>query len=139
MFIFQNNYVTCKIDKEKSVLVHRWIKKPSSAEFREGLQLVLVEYKKNESKFKGLKWLADTELLGELSEDDEKWLTSEWDRMIFGEAGVKVHAVILGPDLFADYPMDLFKKSSANKFNERGVKLGVFPDEERAYEWLENQ
>ena len=59
--------------------------------------------------------------------------------MLFEDAGVKVHAVILGSDIFADYPMELFKKSSVHKFNEKGVKLGVFPNERRAYEWLNNQ
>lgn len=138
MFVFQNEYLKCELDEENSILVHRWLRQPSSSEFREGLGMVLSEYQINKSKFQGLKWLADTELLGELNEADEIWLTTEWDRMLFEDTGVKIHAVILGSDIFADYSMEIFKKSSILKFNERGVKLGVFPDERRAYEWLIN-
>ena len=139
MLVFENDYLICEINEDDSVLMHRWLKRPSSSEFREGLGFILIEYKNLKSQFKELKWLADTELLGELSEADETWLTSVWDRMIFEEAGVKFHAVVLGSDIFADYPMDIFKKSSSQKFNEKGVKLGVFPDKNRAYEWLKNQ
>jgi len=139
MFVFQNEYLKCEIDEENSILIHRWLRQPSSEEFKEGLGIVLDEYQINKSKYQGLKWLADTELLGELNEADENWLTTKWDRMLFEDAGVKIHAVILGSDIFADYPMELFKKSSIHKFNERGVKLGVFPDMNRAFEWLKNQ
>ena len=134
--LFINEYVVCELDREIPVLKHRWLKKPPSEEFRNGLlsmQKIYLEYK---SEFENLKWLADTELLGELEEEDEYWLTTEWDQKLFQEAGVKVHAVILGDSLFSDYPMEVFKKSSAQKFDEMGVKLDVFANAVNAYEWL---
>lgn len=134
--VFETDWVICEVDDSIPLLRHRWIRKPSSKEFRSGLKAVLTEYNQLSSKYKDLKWLADTEMLGELSTEDEKWLTNEWDDMLFREAGVKVHAVILGHDIFADYPMEDFKMSSARKFTELGVKLEVFTDEESAYEWL---
>lgn len=134
--LLQNENVICELDEEIPVLRHRWLKEPSSNEFREGLLAMQKIYLDHKSKYNGLKWLADTEHLGELNEDDESWLTSEWDQKLFIEAGVKVHAVILGDSIFADYPMEVFKKSSARKYEEMGVKLDVFANETNAYNWL---
>jgi len=134
--LLQNENVICELDEEIPVLRHRWLKEPTSNEFRDGLLTMQKIYLAHKSKFENLKWLADTEHLGELNEDDENWLTSEWDQKIFMEAGVKVHAVILGDSIFADYPMEVFKKSSAKKYEEMGIKLDVFANETNAYNWL---
>ena len=134
--LFESDCVRCEMDEEIPVLRHRWLRKPSSEEFRDGLKNVLKEYKELSKSSPGLKWLADTQLLGELSPEDEKWLVDEWDDMLFREAGVKVHAVVLGDDIFADYPMEDFKMSSARKFTEMGVKLEVFTSVDDAYAWL---
>ena len=134
--LFQNENVICELDEEIPVLRHRWLKEPRSEEFRDGLFAMQKIYLEHKSKYDDLKWLADTELLGELNEDDENWLTSEWDHKLFVEAGVKVHAVILGDSIFADYPMEVFKKSSARKFVEMGIKLDVFANEANAYKWM---
>ena len=134
--LLQNENVICELDEEIPVLRHRWLKEPTSIEFREGLLAMQKIYLDHKLKYKDLKWLADTEHLGELNEDDESWLTSEWDQKLFMEAGVKVHAVILGDSIFADYPMEVFKKSSARKYEEMGVKLDVFANETNAYKWL---
>jgi hypothetical protein len=134
--LFQNENVICQLDEEIPVLRHRWVKEPTSEDFRNGLLALQKIYLEHKSKYDDLKWLADTELLGELNEEDEKWLTSEWDHKLFAEAGVKVHAVILGDSIFADYPMEVFKKSSVQKFKEIGVKLDVFANETNAYKWL---
>ena len=136
--VLENDCFICEIDDSVPVLRHRWLRRPSSEEFREGLTSILAEYKELSLIHKDLKWLADTELLGELSVEDEKWLVHDWDRMLFTEGGLKVHAVILGHDIFADYPMEDFKQSSARKFHELGVKLEVFTDKEQAYEWLKS-
>ena len=133
---FQNDNVVCELDDSVPVLRHRWIQTPTSDEFRKGLLAMQEIYMGLKSKHENLKWLADTELLGELTIDDEEWLTSVWDQKLFYEAEVKVHAVILGSSIYADYPMEVFKKSSARKFEELGVKLDVFENEERAYRWL---
>lgn len=134
--VFSNQYLTCILDDSIPVLKHRWQCSPPLGEFKKGLLAILKEYKQYKIDYPNLKWLADTELLGELSEEDEKWLTSEWDHLLFDEAGVKVHAVILGPDFFADYPMEKFKSSSERKFQELGAQLEVFLDEKGAYDWL---
>ena len=134
--LYENECVICELDDEIPVLRHRWIKQPSSEEFRNGLLDMQKIYVGLKSEIKDIKWLADTELLGELPLEDEDWLTTVWDNKLFNEAGVKVHAVILGSSLFADYPMEVFKKSSAQKYNEMGVKLEVFANVQKAYEWL---
>ena len=55
---------------------------------------------------------------------------------LFKEAKVKIHAVILGDDLYAEYPMEKFKMNAEKKFREQEVWLGVFTDEEEAYDWI---
>lgn len=136
--LFEDKFVRCELDKDLSILKHTWLKKPKSADFRKGLLKVLEIYKKEKSNHQNLKWLADTVKLGELTEEDEQWLEEEWDHAIFHDAGVKVHAVILGTDIYADYPMEMFKLSSIQKNSELGVELEVFSTSEKAYEWLEN-
>lgn len=135
--ILENEYFICELDDSIPVLKHRWLQPPQDDVFKNGLIRILKEYNTIKEDFDHLKWLADTQLLGELSEEVEEWLITEWNHMIFNDAKVKAHAVILGSDIFADFPMEKFKMSSEKKFNDKGVKLGVFANEEQAYDWLE--
>lgn len=134
--IFENEFVTCDLDESIPVLIHHWLMEPPVGEFKKNVLQVLEHYNRLKIDYPNLKWLADTQHLGELSEEDEEWLVTEWDRLLFNEAGLKVHAVILGEDFYADYPMEKFKQSSAKKFNELGAKLEVFLNEENAMKWL---
>jgi hypothetical protein len=134
--IFETDLLTCEIDTTIPVLVHRWLRPPVGDEFKNGLLKVLEEYKKIKPFYDDLKWLADTELLGQLDYQIEDWLEKDWDRLLFDDAGVKVHAVILGDDILADYSMEKFKLSADDKFKEKGVKLNVFLDKESALNWL---
>ncbi|MEM1409023.1 MAG: hypothetical protein AAGG59_19720 [Bacteroidota bacterium] len=135
--IFENQFVSCELDEAVPVLIHTWHCEPPEGEFKKNLLKVLGHYNTFKKKFSSLKWLADTQLLGELSEEDEDWLVTEWDHLLFKEAGLKVHAVILGEDFYADYPMEKFKQSTEKKFNDYGAKLEVFLNKENAYKWLE--
>lgn len=137
--VHENELIHVELDKDRSILKHTWLKKPSSQEFRSTLLKVLDIYRNHQPGFDNLKWLADTVKLGELTIADEEWLEDVWDPLIFREAGVKAHAVILGADIFADYPMEMFKLSSIQKNSELGVELEVFSDEDKAYKWLEKR
>jgi hypothetical protein len=99
----------------------------------------LDEYNILKASYGNLAWLADTTLLGELDEETEQWLVEEWEVMIFSKAGVKIHAVILGNNIFADYPMEQFKKDSEQKFEIFNVRLGVFSNQQEAYRWIQQQ
>lgn len=132
--IIECEYLVCEIDNTVPVFKHRWLRHPTSDEFRDGLTSMHTEYMKIKDDYDDLKWLADTELMGELEVEVKDWLTSEWNRMLFIDAGVRTHAVIRGPDYYADYPMEIFKIVSSKKYE--GVKLEVFENEEKAYEWL---
>ena len=136
--IFKTNCVLCELDDSIPVLRHRWSRRPSDEEFMSGLKAMKKEYDLLKPKYPDLKWLADTELLGELSDEVEEWLTETWDRLLFDESKVKAHAVILGPNLYADYPMEKFKMSSDEKFRQMGVKLALFADIDTAYAWLKS-
>jgi len=134
--VLEREYLICELDDAVPVFKHCWLRNPTSEEFRDGLASIHREYIKRKDDFKDLKWLADTRMIDELNEDVKEWLNSEWDRMLFLEAGVKTHAVIRGPDLYADYPMEIFKFISTKKYKDLGIKLEVFENEEKAYEWL---
>ena len=137
--IVENDLVICELDTALPVLKHRWLRKASSEEFRSQLQQIQKEYVRLSADHPSLMWLADTELMGERSPEDEKWLEEVWEEMIFVEAGVKVHAVVLSNDIYADYSMEKFKVLADGKFEELGVRLGVFMDTTSAYEWMKEQ
>ena len=133
---FENEYVICVLDESVPVLKHQWKKPPSGNIFRENLLRVQQEFMTLAKTYPKLAWLADTQLLGEVDEETEKWFSEVWDDLLFNKAQVKYHAVILGEDLFEEYPMEKFKMDAENKFKQQEVQLGVFSDEEEAYDWL---
>ena len=135
--IFDNDFLSCELDDSLPVLRHYWKAAPPGEQFRLKLLQVLEEYKK--LSFEGLPWLADTTKLGELDEDTEAWLVEECEDLLFAKAGVKIHAVILGESIFADYPMENFKRDAEQKFEDYNVHLGVFSSREEAYSWIKEQ
>lgn len=139
MRIFDNDFLFCELDDSLPVLRHYWKKAPSGEQFRSNLMKVLDEYKRLSPSYKGLAWLADTTQLGELDEKTEAWLVEEWEDLLFITGGVKIHAVILGKSIYADYPMENFKQDAEEKFHIYNVHLGVFSDQEEAYSWIKEQ
>jgi hypothetical protein len=139
MSIFDNEVLSCELDDSLPVLRHYWKNAPPGEQFRSNLLKVLEEYKVLRRSFKSLAWLADTTQLGELDEKTEAWLVEEWEDLLFGKAGVKIHAVILGESIFADYPMEYFKSDAEQKFQDYNVHLGVFSSQEEAYAWIKEQ
>ena len=135
-FITENEFVICELDDSLPVLKHRWKKETPGSIFRENLLSILQHYKALKESHPSLAWLADTQLLGEVDEETELWFSEVWEDRLFNEAGVKIHAVILGEDFFADYPMEKFKIEAEEKFKNKEIQLGVFTDEEEAYDWI---
>ncbi len=135
----ENEYVICELDESVPVLKHRWKKPPPGNVFRNNLIKIQQYYLEHAKEHPKLAWLADTQLLGEVDEETEQWFNEIWDDLLFNQAQVKYHAVILGEDLFAEYPMEKFKMDAENKFKNQGVQLGVFSDEEEAYDWLRSR
>lgn len=137
--IFDNEFVTCQLDDSLPVLMHLWKQAPPAEEFEFTLKRILDEYKMRAKTYPNLAWLVNAALLGELDEEIEKWLVEVWERMLFEDAGVKIHAVILGQSIFADYPMEKFKQDAEIKFEKFNVHLGVFSNQPEAYEWIHKQ
>ncbi len=137
--IFDNEFLLCELDDSLPVLRHYWKKAPSGEQFKSNLLKVLEEYRPLSLSFKELAWLADTAELGELDEKTETWLVEEWEDLLFVKADVKIHAVILGESIYADYPMENFKQDAEEKFQTYNVHLGVFSDQEEAYSWIKEQ
>ncbi len=136
MTLFETDYVICELDDTVPVLKHRWKKVPPGKVFRESLLRIQQHYLTLSQSYDNLAWLADTQFLGEVDEETEKWFSEVWDDLLFNQAHVKIHAVILGEDLFAEYPMEKFKMDAEKKFKLLGVQLDVFSDEEEAYDWI---
>jgi hypothetical protein len=139
MQIFDNEFLICELDDSLPVLRHYWKKATPGEQFKLNLLKVLEEYKVLKKSYINLAWLADTTQLGELDEKMETWLVDEWEDLLFVKADVKIHAVILGESIFADYPMENFKQDAEQKFEEYNVHLGVFSNEEEAYSWIKEQ
>jgi hypothetical protein len=137
--IFENDFLICELDDSLPVLKHTWRKEAAGSDFKANVLKVLDEYNILKNSYAKLAWLADTTLLGELDEETEQWLSDVWEDLLFRKSGVKIHAVILGNNIFADYPMEKFKKQAEEKFEEWDVRLGVFSNEEIAYKWVSEQ
>lgn len=137
--IFENEFVTCEVDDSLPVLRHRWRRETKGEEFKSNLLKILEEYKVLKNSYARLAWLADTMLLGELDEETDQWLVEVWEDLLFVKGGVKIHAVILGSSIFADYPMENFKLDAEEKFEVFNVHLGVFSNQQEAYHWIRQQ
>ena len=137
--IFENEFVKCELDDDIPVLRHRWLTAPPAEEFKFNLKRILEEYIDLNKTYKNLAWLANTELLGELDLEVEEWLVQEWEDLLFDRAGVKIHAVVLGASIFADYPMERFKQDAEERHRADNIHLGVFSNDKEAYEWIGQQ
>ncbi|MBL7864064.1 MAG: hypothetical protein JNK10_04265 [Cyclobacteriaceae bacterium] len=137
--IFENEFVHCDLDDDVPVLRHKWLSPPPPEEFKFNLKRILDEYIQLHKTYRNLAWLANAELLGELDLEVEEWLVGEWETLLFDKAGVKIHAVVLGASIFADYPMERFKQDAEEKHRTGNVKLGVFSNEKEAYTWIRQQ
>ena len=134
--IYQNDLVICELDDSVPVLRHRWTKEPTDEQFENGLIELARQYRSLKQSYKNLAWLADTKLLGELSQEVEQWLENIWEDVLFKESGVTIHAVILGANMFADFPMEKFKMDAEEKYINLNVHLGVFSSQQAAYDWM---
>ena len=134
--VYQNDQLICELDDSIPVLRHRWTKEPTDDQFKNGLIELAKQYRDLKKSYKNLAWLADTKLLGELSSEVEHWLQDTWEELLFRESGVTIHAVILGENIFADFPMEKFKMDAEEKFNNLNVHLGVFSNQHAAYDWI---
>ncbi len=134
--IFDNEFVTCELDDSLPVLRHNWKFELPGEEFKANLMGILEHYEMLKKTYARLAWLADTTHLGEIDEGVDEWLVNVWEDLLFKKAGVKIHAVILGASIFADYPMEKFKLDAEDKFREYNVHLGVFSNEKEAYDWI---
>ena len=134
--IFENEFVRCELDDDIPVLRHRWLQPPPAEDFKFNLLRILEEYIELKRTYTSLAWLANAQKLGELDLEIEEWLVTEWEKLLFDKAGVRVHAVILGESIFADYPMERFKQDAEEKYRSRNLSLGVFSTEPEAYAWI---
>lgn len=136
--LFEEEFLLCKFDEENKILYHIWLDKVKGDLFRNSLLRVLNYYKNLKTEHPILHWLGDTRNLSVLPLDDQKWMDETWNELLFVDAGVKTHAVIIGNDAFAKYAMDKFKNTMNQKYESQNIALETFKDEAAAYSWFKN-
>ncbi|ELR69660.1 hypothetical protein C900_04885 [Fulvivirga imtechensis AK7] len=134
--VFEEDYLICHFDEESKVLHHIWKDKAKGDNFRKGLLKVYDTYIALKKDHPGLHWLADTRKLSVLPLADQQWLDDTWNELLFVQAGVKTHAVIIGDDAFAKYAMEKFKNTMNKRYASQQIKLETFVDEREAYDWF---
>ncbi len=134
--LFEEEFLVCKFDEDNKILYHIWLDKAKGEAFRNSLLKVLNHYKTLKSDHPVLHWLGDTRNLSVLPLDDQKWMDETWNELLFVDAGVKTHAVIIGDDAFARYAMDKFKNTMNQKYASKNIILETFKDETAAYNWF---
>lgn len=134
--LFENEFVKCQFDEENKILRHIWIANAKGDDFRNNLLKILDSYKILKKDNPVLHWLGDTSKLSVMSLTDQKWLDETWNELLFVDAGVKTHAVIVSADAFAKYAMEKFNKTMNQKHADNDVISKTFKDEETAYEWF---
>jgi hypothetical protein len=134
--LFSEDSLDCFFDEDANILFHVWKRKPKGDEFRTVLNKVREEYINLKKTNPVLHWLGDTRLLGVVSIEDQGWLDKVWNEMLFVNAGVRTHAVIIGTDIFAKYAMEKWKKSMQSKYTAQQLQLETFPTKEDAYKWF---
>lgn len=134
--LFENEFVKCQFDEENKILRHVWIANAKGDDFRNNLLKILDSYKTLKKDNPILHWLGDTSKLSVMSLADQKWLDETWNELLFVDAGVKTHAVIVSADAFAKYAMEKFNKTMNHKHADNEVISKTFKDEETANEWF---
>lgn len=136
--LFEEEFLVCNFDEEHNIVYHIWLGKVKGDDFRNTLLKVLGFYKNLKKEHPVLHWLGDTRNLSVLPLEDQKWLDVTWNELLFVDAGVKTHAVIIGEDAFTKYAMEKFKKTMNEKYAQQNIKLETFKDEISAYKWFTN-
>lgn len=134
--VFEEDHLVCHFNEENNVLHHIWKDKAKGDQFRNGLLKVYDAYIALKKEHPGLHWLADTRNLSVLPLADQQWLDDTWNELLFVQAGVKTHAVIIGDDAFAKYAMEKFKNTMTKRYASQQIKLETFVDEREAYDWF---
>ena len=136
--LFEDQFIRCQFDEEHGILYHVWLDKVKGDDFRNNLLKALDFYKTLKKDNPHLHWLGDTRNLSVMPIADQKWLDETWNELLFVDAGVKTHAVIIGDDAFTKYAMEKFKKTMNQKYASKKIILETFKDEEAAYAWFMN-
>ena len=75
MFEFENSYLLLWVDENVHLMYSHWQRPVTSAEYREGSDILLTQLKEMEVK----SWIADSSKLGDISEEDQAWT---WDHYV---------------------------------------------------------
>lgn len=134
--VFEEDFLTCSFDEEHKILYHTWRDKAKGDTFRNGLLKVYDTYMSLKKEHSRIHWLGDTRKLSVLPLADQKWLDEVWNELLFVQAGVKTHAVIIGDDAFAKYAMEKFKNTMTERYASQKIKLETFRDEPEALAWF---
>lgn len=123
---FETDYVTVGYDKANHLIILKWKVPPTSAEFRDGLNAIVIamEY------FKTGKLIADTTYLGTIHPDDQEWSATTW-LLNTAKAGYACIAIILTADLFTQMSVEDTMSKVSNP-----IPTAYFNTLEAAIKWM---
>lgn len=107
----------------------QWLDYPGSKEFRAGMDAMLEAMKKHNTA----KILSAEGKLGAVSEEDQKWVYTDWTPRC-AELGVTKTAIILSDDIFNQISVENMVNQSAELAEESTTQY--FKNEKEALDWL---
>nr|WKN39614.1 hypothetical protein K4G66_13020 [Tunicatimonas sp. TK19036] len=127
-------YFQAEYEESLNTITFRWLKSPTSQEYRSALKLLLAMIKANSAD----NVIFDTMGLGAISEEDEAWYMKEWLPQAVA-VGQKKNALIMPPDIFAQMAVNDMMKKLWGKEAAPSNMNKYFDNEDKARAWVASQ
>lgn len=129
MTVFDNEYASLFYHPDTKIVHHCFHVSLDSEHLRKALNGGIELLKEHHA----VKWLSDNRAIGPHSDPDTQWINEKWlPRAI--ATGWKYWALVVPHDFMARINMNEF----VNSFYEKGVRIMVFVEVDKAMQWLEN-
>ncbi|MFD2247557.1 STAS/SEC14 domain-containing protein [Pontibacter ruber] len=127
-----DDYLMYFTSAEKRLFYNKWLRPVTSAEFRQGAELVHNHIKKGRVEL----WLLDASNCNTQDRDDQEWTVSEIGKLISGEeALLRKVALVRSKDVFFNVIAEWIQEKLTQQFAPATV-MKHFQTLPEAYEWL---
>ena len=126
---FEKDYASIHFDKDNGMLIMKWIMRPMSDEYREGLSTLLVAI----DKFRTGKVIFDIQNVGALHPDDSEWAIASWFPAA-EKAGLTHSAIIMPADIFVQMSIESLKGDAS-----KSIIDCYFTNLKDAFDWMVKQ
>jgi hypothetical protein len=124
---FENEYFVVKYSTATYALVNKWITNPTSAEFREGMEILLQAM----IHFKTSKMVSDTTYMGALLPEDQEWAASHW-YIRASKIGFSHNGIIIPSDIFTEMSV----QGTLDAIEDKVTVTRYFDNLEDAMVWI---